>query len=118
MAFTKDNAAEFGRQGGLARGSRAPRKDPSLTLERVERELGPPMTSVADAMHRLDTLNKWIAAGLLSGSQGGAAVRSIEVWLKGHESRLTEEVVSDLKDEIVRIKRDLRKQQKEVTQWG
>ncbi len=74
-----------------------------LTLERVEAELGP-LETVDDAMRRLDRLNLWISAGMLSGSQGGAAVRSIEVWLRGHESRLTERVVEELHDEVERLK--------------
>ncbi len=84
-------------QGGKAAAKRR------LTLERVERELGP-LETVDDAMRRLDRLNLWISAGMLSGSQGGAAVRSIEVWLRGHESRLTERVVEELHDEVERLK--------------
>jgi len=59
-------------------------------------------------MRRLDRLNLWISAGLLTGSQGGAAVRSIEVWLRGHESRLTEKVVEELAVEVKRLKGELR----------
>ncbi len=85
-----------------SRGGKAAAKR-RLTLERVERELGP-LETVDDAMRRLDRLNLWISAGMLSGSQGGAAVRSIEVWLRGHESRLTERVVEELHDEVERLK--------------
>ena len=77
-----------------------------LTLDRVERELGS-LESVEDAMRRLDRLNLWISAGMLSGSQGSAAVRSIEVWLRGHESRLTEKVVEELAGEVHRLKSEL-----------
>ena len=45
---------------------------------------------------------------LLRKSQGGAAVRSIEVWLRGHESRLTEKVVEELTVEVKRLKSELR----------
>ena len=58
-------------------------------------------------MRRLDRLNLWISAGLLTGSQGGAAVRSIEVWLRGHESRLTEKVVEELAGEVMHLKAEL-----------
>ena len=88
-------------QGGKAAAKRR------LTLDRVEAELGP-LETVADAMRRLDRLNLWISAGMLSGSQGGAAVRSIEVWLRGHESRLTEKVVEELAVEVKRLKSELR----------
>jgi len=89
--------AKHARKGGQAR-HRA-----RLTLERVEAELGP-LETVDDAMRRLDRLGLWISAGMLSGSQGGAAVRSIEVWLRGHESRLTERVVEELQADVERLK--------------
>ncbi len=73
----------------------------------MEAELGP-LETVEDAMRRLDRLNLWISAALLTGSQGGAAVRSIEVWLRGHESRLTEKVVEELAVEVKRLKSELR----------
>ncbi len=78
-----------------------------LTLDRVEREL-PPLDSVDSAMQRLDRLGLWITAGMLTGSAGSAAVRSVEVWLRGHESRLTEQVVEELSGELQRVKAELR----------
>ena len=78
-----------------------------LTLDRVEREL-PPLDSVDSAMQRLDRLGLWITAGMLTGSAGSAAVRSVEVWLRGHESRLTEQVVEELAGELHRLKAELR----------
>lgn len=77
-----------------------------LTLARVEEELGP-LETIDDAMRRLDRLGLWISAGMLSGSQGGAAVRSIEVWLRGHETRLTERVVDDLQADVERLEAEL-----------
>ena len=77
-----------------------------LTLERVERELGP-LDTVDDAMRRLDRLGLWITAGMLTGSAGSAAVRSVEVWLRGHESKMTQEVVEALKADVARLKADL-----------
>jgi hypothetical protein len=61
-----------------------------LTLERVEREFGP-LETEADAMRRLDLLGRWSASGLLAGSVASAAVRSVEVWLKGHADQLVRE---------------------------
>ena len=53
------------------------------------------------------TGNIWIASGLLSGSQGSASVRAVEVWLRGHETRLTEKVVEELSGEVKRLKAEL-----------
>ncbi len=96
--FDSASAREAGKRSGKARRR--------LTLERVEEELGP-LETIADAMRRLDRLGLWISAGMLSGSQGGAAVRSIEVWLRGHETRLTERVVDDLQADVERLKTEL-----------
>ena len=73
----------------------------------MKAELGP-LKTPDDAMRRLDTLNLWITAGLLSGSAGSAACRSIEIWLRGHESKLTQHVVEDLAREVKRLKKALR----------
>ncbi len=100
MAFTKETARRQGAKGGRAKARR------KLTLARVEDELGP-LRTIDDAMRRLDRLGLWISAGMLSGSQGGAAVRSIEVWLRGHETRLTERVVDDLQADVERLKIEL-----------
>ena len=96
--FDSASAREAGKRSGKARRR--------LTLERVEAELGL-LDTVEDAMRRLDRLGLWISAGMLSGSQGGAAVRSIEVWLRGHETRLTERVVDDLQADVERLKAEL-----------
>ena len=77
-----------------------------LTLTRVEAELGL-LETVDDAMRRLDRLNVWIASGLLSGSQGSASVRAVEVGLRGHETRLTEKVVEELAGQVQRLKSEL-----------
>ena len=99
---TTERAKELGRLSAKARKAKAER----LTLERVERELGP-LETVEDAMRRLDRLGLWITAGMLSGSAGGAAVRSVEVWLRGHESQLTERVVEQLQGDVERLKGEL-----------
>jgi hypothetical protein len=62
------------RARGLGRRSGQTRR--KLTLDRVEQELGPVETE-QDAKRRLERLGVWCAAGLLSGSQRGAAVRSL-----------------------------------------
>ncbi len=110
MGLTSERARELGRKSGEARRQTATGKrghhPQALTLDRVERELGR-LETVEDAMRRLDRLNTWIAAGLLSGSQGGAAIRAVEVWLRGHESRLTEKVVEELAGQVRRLKTEL-----------
>ena len=78
-----------------------------LTLDRVEAAFGP-LEAIADAQRRLERLGVWAAAGLLTGSVAGAAVRSVEVWLKAHESRLTENVVDELTGQLKRLKDELR----------
>ena len=65
------------------------------------------METVDDAMRRLDRLNVWIASGLLTGSDGSAASRCLEIWLRGHETRLTERVVDDLQADVERLKTEL-----------
>ena len=79
-----------------------------LSLERVEREL-PPLDSLEAAMVRLDRVGLWAAAGMLTGSVASAVVRSVEVWIRGHESKLTREVVEELKSEVNRLKTELGK---------
>ncbi len=98
--FDSASAREAGKRSGKAR------RQQRLTLSRVEAELGT-LETVQDAMRRLDRLNLWISAGLLTGSQGGAAVRSIEVWLRGHESRLTERVVEEIQADVKRLRAEL-----------
>ena len=49
-----------------------PRRVKELTLERVERELGP-LETPADAMRRLGLLSVWAAAGLLRAGTSNAA---------------------------------------------
>jgi hypothetical protein len=78
-----------------------------LTLDKVEAAFGP-LDTLEDAQRRLERLCVWAAAGLLTGSVAGAAVRSVEVWLKAHESRLTREVVETLRTEVARLKGQLK----------
>ncbi len=98
--FDSASAREAGKRSGTIR------RNAKLTLNRVEEELGALLT-VEDAMRRLDRLGLWITAGLLTGSAGSAAVRSIEVWLRGHETRLTEKVVEELTVEVRRLQTEL-----------
>ena len=93
-------------QAQAAKGGRAASRR-RLTLEKVEREL-PSLDSLDSAMLRLDRIGLWAAAGMLTGSVASAVVRSVEVWIRGHESKLTREVVEDLKNEVKRLKAALK----------
>ncbi len=101
------NIASHASKGGQARARR------KLNLERVEHEL-PPLTDLESAMLRLDRIGLWAAAGMLTGSVAGAVVRSVEVWIRGHESQLTKQVVDGLKSEMKRLKADLVNSQRRV----
>ena len=79
-----------------------------LTLAKVEAAFGA-LETIDDAQRRLERLCVWAAAGLMAGSVAGAAVRSVEVWLKASESKLTREVVEDLKREVSRIKAEVKR---------
>ena len=86
----REKARAAGRRGGHARAAR------HLSLEKVEAAL-PPLTDIESAMHRLDVVARWALAGMVPGAIASAAVRSCEVWLKGAESKLTREVVDQLR---------------------
>jgi hypothetical protein len=45
----------------------------------------------------------------MAGSVASAAVRSIEVWLRASEAKLTHEVVEDLKGEVERLRAEWRR---------
>lgn len=101
----RERAREAGRKGGRARARKR------LTLDRVEEEFGP-LDTPDDAKRRLDVLGRWIASGLLAGAPGGAAVRSVEVWLRGYEAELdrdrlkaAEKRIAELESELARARR-------------
>ena len=94
MGFTKETARTAGRKGGQVK--------QRLHLEEVEHAFGQ-LTTIEDAQRRLERLGVWAAAGLLPGSVAGAAVRSVEVWLKAHESELTQSLADELSDEVASL---------------
>ena len=95
--FTPQTGTAAGKKSGIRR----------LTLRRVEQELGQ-LETVDDAMRRLDRICLWALGGLLPGVVANAAVRSVEVWLRGYESKLTEKVVEELQADLERVKRELK----------
>ncbi len=96
-----ERAKAAGRKGGPLGGRPA-----KLNLKRVEAEL-PPLDSLEHAMERLDLIGKWALAGMVAGTTAGAAVRSVEVWLKAHADSLTRDVITDLKQDVARLKAQL-----------
>lgn len=98
--FTSETAAELGRRGGQARAARR-----SLSLADVEREMGP-LQSVDDAKRRLERLGVWCAAGLLPGSVGGAAVRSVAEWVRAHEIGVLEKQAEVLAERVEEMDRE------------
>ena len=100
MPFNKQSAKAAGAKGG-----RAIKK---LTLNKVETGLGP-LQTIDDAQRWLTQLAVWAAANLMpSGSIAGSCVRAVEVWLRAHESKLTEEVVDHLKRDVEELKTKLK----------
>ena len=97
--FDRASAREAGKRSGKAR--------QRLTLTQVEAELGS-LVTLEDAQQRLDRIGVWALAGLLAGSVAGAAVRSVEVWVKTHESKLTQEVVQELRQRLEQLESDLK----------
>lgn len=94
----------LGRKGGKASGKARRR----LTLDRVERELGP-LDTIADAQRWLRTLGLWGAAGLVPGAVLGACVRSVDVWLRGQEQKLVAEDVEALRQRLGELEAESRK---------
>jgi hypothetical protein len=93
---------EVGRRGGIRSGEVRRHRKRKLTLEDVERGLGP-LESLDDAQRWLRQVGIWAAAGLLSGSVAGAIVSGVKAWIYGHESRLTQEVIYDLRKRLEEV---------------
>ena len=105
--WTSERAREAGRKGGRYKKPRPP------TLAEIELLL-PPLDSIESAMTRLDMVGKWALAGMVAGGVAGAAVRSVEVWLKAQDSQLTQKVVTELKADLDRVKAELKQRRGSV----
>ncbi len=101
--FTKETAHREGAKGGRAKARK------KLTLERIEREL-PALTDYESAQQRLAIVSNWLAAGLMSGTQGHAFVRAHEAWLRAAESRLSAELVDDVTERLDGIEAKIKQQ--------
>ena len=108
LAKDPERARELGKKSARARAAnKEKRQRETLSLERVESEFGV-LVTLGDAQRRLERLGVWCAAGMLQSGLAGAAVRSVESWVKAHESKLTEHVVEELKSEMQRLKAELK----------
>src|SRR6266516_3089715 len=96
-----ERAREAGRRG--ARSKWASR----LTLPRVEQELGG-LSTLDDAARWLRLLGVWATAGLVPGVVANAAVRAVDVWLRQHETRLTEHIVGELRVRLEHLEAELK----------
>lgn len=103
MPFTSETARKAGRRSAKSR-----RK---LVVDDVEEALGA-LDTLEDASRWLRQIGIWAAAGKLSGAVANACVRSVEVWLKAHESKLTRQVVDDLKGRLAELEGELQERQR------
>ena len=94
------------RQRSRPQGRKGVRQGAADSVDRVEEAFGP-LQTIEDAQRRLERIGVWAAAGLLGGSVAGASVRSVEVWLRASESKLTQHVVEELAGELKRLKAEL-----------
>lgn len=78
-----------------------------LDVESIEAQFGA-LETVEDAQRRLERLSVWCSAGLLQSGLATAAVRSVEAWVRAEDSRLTREVVDDLKAQVAELKAKLK----------
>ena len=101
MTLDPERAREIGRKGGRAR-----RK---LNLDVVTAELGA-LDTLDDAMRWLRQIALWAAGGLLHGAVAGACNRSVEVWVRSHESKLTEQVVGELRQRLEELEGHVKRQ--------
>ena len=99
MTLNPERARELGRRSGQAR-----RK---LTLDDVTTELGA-LDSLEDATRWLRQVALWGASGLIHGTVLHGLVRAVEVWVRTHESKLTEQVVNNLRKRLEELEGQLK----------
>jgi hypothetical protein len=99
--FKRDRAAK----GGHAKEAR---RQAALAARAADM---PRLDSVENAKGRLEIINDLVVSGLLAGSQAGAAVRAVEVWLKAeahaldlHRIKEMERTITDLENELKRAR--------------
>ena len=96
--FTTETGSAAGKQSAAVR--------KRLTLAEVEKGLGE-LQTVEDAKRRLERLGVWLTAGMVTGSQGGAAVRATEQWLKAHSEELDRNRLREAEKRVRTLEKEL-----------
>ncbi len=81
-----------------------------LDLEKVEAAFGR-LETLEDAERRLERLCTWAAAGLLPGAVASAATRSVEVWLKSFETKLSKQTLDEVIARVDQMRAQIKSQQ-------
>jgi hypothetical protein len=92
--LTPSRARELAKRSAAVRRANAKARE-KLTLEAVEAAFGP-LETLEDGQRRLERIGVWACAGMLSGSVASSAARTVEIWVKAHEARLTRQAVEEL----------------------
>ena len=75
----------------------------------------PPLDSVENAKARLEIINDLVVSGLLAGSQAGAAVRAVEVWLKAEAHEMDRNKIRELTAQLELLEAELKKARMRVS---
>lgn len=103
---------EHAAAGGHAKAARAQAVQRAQLDAALPADGLPPLDSIENAQRRLEILNRLLTEGYLSGGQGGAAVRAIEVWLKGEAARLDRQRLVELEAQVRTLRAELRNAQR------
>lgn len=98
---TKPDKRAIGALGGEQKAA-----NQRMRLARVVTEL-PPMDSLEAAKARLEIISTLAVSGALAGSQAGAAVRAVEVWVKTYQAELDRNRLRDLERQIETLEKQL-----------
>lgn len=94
--LTPEKAKELARLSAEARKRRHAR---FLTLEQVSKQL-PPLDSLANIRTAYELIQRWTAAGMLSGSAAGPCVRAADGALKIYETEFARERLAEAEQRI------------------
>lgn len=100
--MNKEFAQERARKGGEAKQAK---RAASLAARAAAM---PPLDSVENAKARLEIINDLVISGLLAGSQAGAGVRAVEVWLKAEAHALDLHRLKELERTITELEAELK----------
>ena len=77
-------------------------------------ELGP-LANHQDAKRWLETIGRAVTSGKLGDRQAQAAIKAVSEWVKAEESRLTREVVDQLRTRVEELEAQIKRRHMEVT---